>query len=278
MSGKENIELARPDIRYLKSYLEAAKEFSKDKRSGKGFAVANISGIKRYAYSLGLANFKEEIINPATDFKNPETKKICITYWIIKDNQYIGEVCIKDKPLEKNTFLKDIAVPQRKWNDLYGDKIERYTVSSVIIRPSAGSIENMSTIMGQLFDKLREHGFNEFVMNCSKNNELLLQKLEHLSHSCNGRQIESPKTVEFIIPVEPEKVKFAIKEKDICDFIRNARTFEELILGLKERLAKETVEVILKPIKNVTVNQTKVAKSARDRLREYNTIGSNLYN
>lgn len=235
MFRNKKIKFVLPDLIYSKSYLEAAEEFAEENKINKNFLVAKMSQNERLALSSGTLDFHKNVVIPCqTPFG--EDKKVFV-YWIIMDNTYIGEVYIKDKLLEKS-FVKNLAHPQYKWNEIYKDDIKRYTTSCIIIRPSARNPNNLAIIMCLLHEKLEELGFDEFVINCYKTDRVLNYKLCKMRCICEGIHYETTKTIEYIIPVRPEIMKKVVEEKFINDFINTKQSFESFLLGLKEHISE----------------------------------------
>lgn len=233
--GKK-IKLVTPDAAYSKTYLHAAEEFAEENKISKTFLVTRINKIERTALNTGTLDFHKRVVVPC---QNPfgEDKK-SFSFWIIAKGQYIGEVYIKDKILEKSS-LKRKAHPQYKWNEIYQDDVKRYTTAMIIIRPSARNYHNLILIACVLHQKLNELGFDEFIMNCYKSDKSLNYKLYRMNNICGGQFFESEDIINYIFPVRPEAMNVAVDEKIMTDFINTPQSFENFLKGLKAQISED---------------------------------------
>lgn len=252
MLEDKKIKFVLPDASYSKSYLNASKEFSNEQVSSKNFLVTRITPTERLTLNTGLADFHKKIVLPCMKPYGEEKK--CYVFWVIMEDKYIGEICIKDKFLEKS-YIKKLAQHQYKWNELYNDDVKRYTTVSAIIIPTARSSRNLEIIACLLHEKLKELGFNEFVMNCYKKDRGLNSKLYRMMMVCEGKLQETLNTVEYIIPVKPDEMRQAVNDKFMVQFINNTNSFSDLVLGLKYHLLEDNESYINKKsgdINNIT--------------------------
>lgn len=247
MSERSEINLITPTASLQRSYLTVAREFKKEKLINNNFLITKLSGPDILALSIGFLDFNKKIVKPCRNIWN-EIERINFNYWIVQGGEYIGELCIRDRPLASST-LKDKAAPQQKWKELYRDNTDRYTTISLILKPASRTMENMDVIFSLLSKKLEELGFTEFAVRHSKKDGIIKDHTHKISKICDGKIYETSKTIEFVIPINSEKARKALSEEILHNFIQKDQPFKNFIEGLKEHIISDVSTSTIPPTK-----------------------------